>query len=377
MAISGLIRTYGQSTANFEDLENMITLLSPTETPLFALLNREPVESTKHEWIEDTLRGMTSSLAATAVSDTDSTEVTVASGDGALKFNVASNYPTLIRVDEEIMLVTSVSTDTLTVTRAYGGSSVAGHASSAVVEILAELELEGADAKTAFSQTRSRPYNYTQIFSATVLISGTQEAVAKAGTDSEVAYQARRRLQELAIQVERSIISGVRQVGSASAYRTMGGLWTFIDTNKTNASGAAISTSAIDTDLKAVYDQGGNPRLLVCNSSQSTNISRLFKDRIRSEPEGVLGGAQIARILNPVAGEGELAIIVDRWVPQHEYYVLDPEMVSLGVLRTFRTKDIGDTGDAEKKEVIGEYTLVPKAERFHARRYGLSTTVSS
>jgi hypothetical protein len=376
MAISGLIRTYAQTTGSREDLEDIIAMISPTDTPLFTLLNRQEVFNTKHEWMEDALRSMTSTLGAAMGSNRTSVSMTVNTGHGAARFPVTTNYPILVRINEELMLGTARTTNVLTVTRDYNSLNATGaHASGATIEILYDNSIEGADAREAFAQTRTRPYNMLQIFDATVLVSGTQEKMIKAGIAStETDYQVERRLEELKVQVERALLSGTRVDGTATTFRSMGGLFHYISSNKTNRSSAAITAAMVEADARASFDAGGNPGLIICNSFQSEKITQLYTDRIRTEVEEILGGAVIQRIQLPVAGMGELAIIINRWVPQHEYYILDPTKVFIGVYRPFAMTELAKTGDSVKSQVLGEYTCVVKNEAAHARSYALATS---
>jgi len=376
MAISGLTRTYDQSTGSREDLEDIIAMISPTDTPLFALLNRTPVTNSKHEWLEDTLRSMTSTLGAAMGGVRTSVSLTVQTGHGAARFPIAANYPMLLRIGEEMMLGTARTTNVLTVTRDYNSlGATAAHASGVTVEIIADAGLEGADARAAFAQSRTRPYNVTQVFDATIQISGTQEVMNKAGIPgNESDYQATQRLKELKIQIEKSLIMGTRVDGTASTYRSMGGFKHYITTNLTNRSDAAITEAMIEADARACFDAGGSPNMIVCNSFQADRITDIYKDRLRAEVEAVLGGALIERIRMPVAGMGELAIVVNRWVPQHEYYILDGTKLFLGQFRTLFERPMGNTGDANKSQVVGEYTTILKNESAHARSYSLATS---
>jgi len=371
MAIAGLARTYDQSTAAREDLEDTIAMISPTDTPLFALMNRAPVSNIKHEWLEDALRGMNDTLSAAMASDGGS--VTMFVNNGAARWPIASNFPILLRIDEEIMLATARTGSNVTVTRDYNSTGTAAHSSSARVEIISDKGLEGADARSAFAQTRTRPYNASEIFDATIQVSGSEQATILAGiSGTEADYQAEQRLKEMKIQLEKAIITGTLVDGTTTTYRSMGGLWHFISTNKANAVGAAITGDDIEADARACFDAGGNPSVIMCNSYLAERITHIYNDRIRSEPETILGGAQIQRIRLPVAGMGELAIIVNRWCPPYEYYILSMDKIFLGRFRPFFFQDLALTGDAVKSQIIGEYTLIVKNEKAHARRYGLA-----
>jgi len=76
------------------------------------------------------------------------------------------------------MLVTNISTNTLTVVRGYAGTTPENLADNLVINILGNAALEGADMPTARFTSRSRCGNYTQIFTKTVEVSGTDMARA-------------------------------------------------------------------------------------------------------------------------------------------------------------------------------------------------------
>ena len=375
MAISGVIRSYDENAlANREDLADIISSISPSETPLFTMLNRGPQAiSTKHEWLEDGLRGMRDALHHAVSAGTVSGFRVL---NGATRIPCTTNYPVMVRIDEEIILARARTTNFISLmTRGYASTASAAHASLAVVEILADIQGEGSDARTAFAQTKTRPFNYTQTFTQTVFVSGTQNAVVMAGGASEKDYQIGQRYKELAIMVERSLISGIRNVNSTSTnFMSMGGLWYYISTNKTNASSAAISENNIMDDAKACWDAGGRPSVLLCNSTQMQHIIQLYATRVRTEPEAIFGGNSVSKILCPWTADGTLSLILDPWVPQHEYYILDMSKLSLVPLRQFFEEPLAKAGDAEKSQIIGEYTLEVMNETAHARRYGLSVS---
>ena len=375
MAISGVIRSYdNNAVTNREDLANVISMISPTETPFLTMLNRGPkAVNTKHEWGEDALRGMTDTLAAAASTACSNLII----HNAATRVPCSTNYPVLVRIDEEYILATSRTTNYInTFTRGYNSTTTAAHSSSASVEIIGDLDPEGSAARTALAQTKSRAYNYTQVFRDTISVSGTQQAIIEAGiVGSESDYQIAQKYKELAIKVERALISGTRAVNTSSSnFRSMGGLWSFISTNKTNASSAAITEANIMDDAKSCYDAGGRPSILMCNSTQMQKIINLYTSRVRTSVEAIFGGLEITKIACPWTADGTLSLILNPWVPQHEYYVVDMAKCALIPLREFAAVPLAHTGDSDNFEVIGEYTLEVKNETAHARRYGLSTS---
>jgi hypothetical protein len=235
------------------------------------------------------------------------------------------------------------------------------------------MEHEGADGKQAVARARTRPSNYVQTFSRTVEVSGVQEAIKKlGGITSEVDYQIMQAMRQLALELEKTIVMGVKaQVGDgSSSFRTTGGLWSVISTNRTADSGS-IDTDAIETDIRSIWDAGGVPRAIVTSGKLAQDISNLYADRIRTDIQTAVGGVNITSIINPL-GVGPIAIIPHRMVADGEYYMLDTVRVFLGYLRPFLMKNLADDGDADKRWIGGDYTIQLMNEKAHAYRYGFS-----
>ncbi len=371
--ITDLMQSYDQSGVNDYTIAEGVHMISPTDTPLQLLLPKTQVGSVQDEWIEDELTGQKSALAA-AVANTTVTEITVASGDGTDKLPPDVNtYNVVIRVDQEYMLVTAESSDVLTVTRGYGNTTKATHSSGATVHIISQMEHEGANGKHAVARARSRPSNYVQTFSRTVEVSGVQEAIKKlGGITSEVDYQLMQAMRQLALELEKTLIMGVKaQAGDgSSSFRTMGGLWAMINTSRTADSGT-IDTDAIESDIRTIWDEGGVPRAIVTNGKLAQDLANLYSDRIRTDVLTTIGGVNVTSIVNPL-GVGPIAIIPHRMVADGEYFMLDTSRIALGYLRPFFMRDLADDGDADKRWIGGDYTLELMNEKAHAYRYGFS-----
>lgn len=89
----------------------------------------------------------------------------------------------------EVMLVTNVAGVSLTVARGYGATTAESLVNNSVIRILGNASLEGDDAATARFTNRVRKSNYTQIFAATVEVSGSELAVRRVGVKNELNYQ--------------------------------------------------------------------------------------------------------------------------------------------------------------------------------------------
>jgi hypothetical protein len=166
-----------------EDVSDLVSIASPHETPLLDALGdpAHSARSTIHEWLEDALLPNTDAVASVE----SSTAWTVLH---ASRFRVGD----LLRVDgsAEVIAVTAVDEgdSTLTVTRSYGGSTGGTVSAGDTLHILGNAALEGSDADAARFTARSRKSNYTQIFSATVEVSGSELATKQLGVKDELDY---------------------------------------------------------------------------------------------------------------------------------------------------------------------------------------------
>src|SRR5205823_12737721 len=189
--------------------------------------------ATVHEWLEDALLPNSDQINdSTYTNALTDTQFVV---DHADRFRVGDQIK--IELQGEVMLVTGVNTgtNTLTVVRGYGGSTAAALSDNAPLVILGNAALEGDDAATARFTARSRQTNYTQIFTSTVEVSGSELAVRQLGVRDELDYQKVQRTRELLRDLENSVINGrapaANPEGSSTVRRTMRGIRSFISSN--------------------------------------------------------------------------------------------------------------------------------------------------
>jgi hypothetical protein len=181
--------------------------------------------------------------------------------------------------------------------------------------------VEGADASAADLSPTTRIGNYTQIVGKTVQVSGTLEAVDKAGRKSEKAYQLAKASAEIKRDIEAIITANQGQaVGTSnSTARKMGSLLSYIKTNTNKGSGTTagadpttigVSTRTdgttrtfTETMLKdvvaKVFTSGGTPSALFVSPALKQVVSGftgLAANRYNSTPSGqatILAGADL------------------------------------------------------------------------------------
>ena len=102
--------------------------------------------------------------------------------------------------------------------------------------------IEGDDATTDASTATTRLDNQCQISDKVARVTGTQNAVVKAGRRDEMAYQVTKRVKELKRDMESSLLANNAKVaGNDTTARELAGIESWI---VTNSSGGATATAA-------------------------------------------------------------------------------------------------------------------------------------
>ena len=295
-----------------EDLANVIYNISPTETPFMSSIGTGSAGGTKHEW-------QTDSLAAAA----------------------------------------------------------------------ANLVIEGDDSPSRALIATSRLLNYTQISTKPVVVTGTQEVVNKAGVSSEMAYQIAKAGKELKRDMELDMTGKqAAAAGSSGTGRASRAYESWCNTNELHGSGGSTNSAGAVTDgtqrvltesllksnLKACYDQGGNPDLLLVGSFNKQKVSGFTGNSTRMDMAE--DRSLVATIDVYVSDFGEVRVVADRILRSsgRTALVVDTEMWSVAYLRPFGVQDLAKTGDAEKKQLLVEYTLVAKNEAANGKIADLTTS---
>jgi hypothetical protein len=365
-----------------EDVSDLIGVISPYETPLLDALG-DPLreaKSTHHEWLEDELLPNKDAVDdATITNPSTDTSFDVANGG---RFRAGDQIQ--IESSEELMLVTSVSSDTLTVVRGYAGTTAEDVVDEAVVNILGNAALEGGDKPEARFTNRLRVGNYTQIFTAAVEVSGSDLAASHLGLSDEMDYQKQERLRELVRDLENTVINGGKAAsdpkGSSSVRRTMKGLAAHLSSNVFNTgdsgfpSGTGLDEDKINYVLRKIWESSnGSIDLIVVNGFQKRKINGFL-----SALRGYAGADETFKDMVSVyeSDFGVCRIVTSRWVPQDAVLMLDSSRVNVLPLagRSFHFKPLASSGDYECGELIGEYTVELKNEQAHGLIRGLATS---
>jgi hypothetical protein len=323
-----------------EDVSDVISIVSPHETPLLDHLGdpQREATSTIHEWLEDALLPNTDAVDdASLTGPTTLTSFTVENGE---RFRAGDQIR--LAGKAEVMLVTGVSGDDLTVVRQYGGSASASVADNDIIHIIGNAALEGDDAPTARFTARSRKQNYTQIFTASMEVSGSQLAASTIGIADEMDWQKQERLRELLRDLENCVINGIApasaQQGSSTVRRTMNGLRAMIDTNifapgtdpipaGAGAGEDLLSEAVLNAALRAVWEQSsGVIDTIVCNGFQKRRINSFIASAQRFSRRDTTF-KELVQVYE--SDFGVCRVVLSRWVPADTLLLLDSSRLAV------------------------------------------------
>jgi len=323
-----------------------------------------------YEWLEDNYVARTDTLTSSGGLTSDSTTTTCLVTTPKL-YIIGS----VILIDAEYMWVSAISSSTLTLVRARGGTQ-ATHANSATVTIVGTARLEGADASDSPTTESASTSNHSQILFRKVEMSRNHRMFPNYGVSDFWDYQIDKYMDELVIELDQIPYHGNKQAGSSSHAqgRGAGGFEEFISSNTTAAASAQLTRKNIDDNLALAYAAGGSPDLLLCGTWQQRVINSLYENFITTERSERTGGNLITTLDPPIGGMRPIQIVVDRFCPTDSVYLIDRRYCGYITIEPFFFEMLGKTGDADKGELIGEYGFVLAYEDAHAYINGLATS---
>ena len=262
--------------------------------------------------------------------------------------------------------------------RSKATNTLAEWQTDALDAVAANAKIEGDEYAYSAVTPTVRIGNYTQISTKTVIVAGTQQVVNNAGRDSEMAYQLAKSSKALKRDMESALTGKVaKAVGATGTARTLGGYETWTTSNVSrgtgspNGSGAGNGAAPVDagtkrafteTLLKAViqsaYSSGGDPSVLMVGPFNKGVVSGFAG---RTTARQMIDATKIQAAADLYSSDfGDFKVIPNRFSREQTGYVIDPEYWSVAYLRDFKQEEVAKTGDAIKRALLVEYTLIAK-----------------
>lgn len=291
------------------DIPDEVLILDGDQTPLLVMSinakRRRATISPRIEKIEDDLRSLWGYHNAAAI---DSVTTGVLVNDGTL-FAVGDVVAVLQGATsssvDELIRVTAISSNTLTVTRGVGTFKDTISASNAL-RIIGSAYAENAAYGSLRSTNKTTVTSYTQIFREPFGISGTQRATKTFGGPEED-YQERTALLNIKRQIEAAALWGkaTESLASPGTIRTTMGFKGRVTTNVTDVNTTLTLTLMNTFGQTAFRYNYGRPRLFIAAPVYVSAINYFSQNKLLTEVGAKVFGVNIKRLMLP---HGELLL---------------------------------------------------------------------
>lgn len=249
--------------------------------------------------------------------------------------------------------------------------------------------IEGDDATTTAATATVRLGNYTQISDKVPRVTGTQRVVDSAGRGDEFDYQILKAGKELKRDMESALLANnARVAGNDSTARELAGVPAWIATNDNFGAGGASPTgdgtnartdgtqrAFAESDLKSViasvWDQGGEPDMILVGSFNKQAMSAFSGNATRTVDAS---DKRLTTAIDVYVSDfGELMVRPSRFMRSRDCLVLDTSMWAMATLRDFEQNPLAKTGDSDRVQILSEYTLVCRNEKASGGVFDLTT----
>jgi len=231
----------------------------------------------------------------------------------------------------------------------------------------ANAQVEGDDITAAASSHRTRVGNYTQVMWKAYGVTGTQEAVNKAGIKSQIARDMTLAMKEIANDVEYAYVNNASKVaGGAITARELGGVSALVTTNVNGNAGTprGLTETLFNDTIETCWTNGGKPDTSIVSGKNKRNISSTFTGVANSSVNIDASKSTIkAGVTFYESDFGVIKIVASTKMADSDIFFLQTNMFRNAKLRDFKKKELPVSGDRTEQAIIGELTLECLAEK--------------
>lgn len=326
----------------------------------------QPTQDTTHYWNEIALNSGTVTVDGTGYNSA-STSPSLASGHGA-RLRIGALLSNLAggNVSPEVVQVTNVSGDALTVVRAYGGTTAvtATFAANGVLTIIGQPLQEGSDIQNDVTVVPTVNSNFTEIFERSILITRNQMKRPMAAVKDILVQSIHDRTMELKRELESSVIHSraSASAGSDTVYRTFAGLLQLI--TQTTSLGHTFVYADFNSMVKGIVDAGAADDIsrlcFVAPTKVRQYISTFDASNRRLVESDRRAGYYVEQLVS------DLGVVVDVVTSNYlgntapyRSILIDAGRTSLIPFQddTFKLMAAQDWVDGVKRRVLGEWTM--------------------
>ena len=391
-ATTGTAKTYDLTVGVKLDIEDLLYILTPTDCPLQgtyngttnlpptagnnAILSTRDCFAKKVEWDEEELLTPVSAIKAANTFATADTYIVLTAGE---KFRFATGDTAIVgpnaagSIEQVRITGYGSTTDTLTVTRAVGGSAADQYLAGANFVGVGSMLKEGSDPENFRFNALANNYNLTEIFGPWLIqVSRSEETISRKGgyygVPDQFNKQIANKVREIAVAVEQATLYGNRIDDTTNGWRAMGGLAYFITTN-VDTSTTSLTLTTINTQWQNSYTNGGLIDTILVGPNQRRNISQFDAAAIRLERSDAIRGQVVSELDSDF---GTASVVLDRWVLKNYLFGLDRQWIDFANLDPITFEVLSKTGDSIRGQVVGEKSLRCRLQKRHFVMNGLT-----
>lgn len=286
---------------------------------------------------------------------------------------------------EEVLLVTAVSGNDLTVTRGFGGTTAADIASGTVLTIDSVGREENSLAQNDGIFQPDNMENYFQTMDTAVEFSRRALATLQYGNTNDLAFQISERIRQLTIQMDRALVRGRKAVATVGGDQVTftGGLRYFLDqtgAHNVDNSAAALTLDQINDLNQEVVARGGTTNTIAVGLKQARKLSALVAANYSSQrlAEWQADEGSLLRLPSDLPLVGNVnQIVVDTNLSDDELVIFDSGFVNVVPMAAnnasesgaWQTKDATQNGqDGERTRIIGDFAMEVRQSKTHMAR---------
>lgn len=361
--------------SNRTGILSVVTMGSPTQA----------YDGYKMGWLDFRIDATSATLSAASLAA--DTTIDVGAGEGA-KFRAGMTFSAA--GSEEVILVSSVAGDVLTVVRGFGGTTAADIADATVITIDSTSRPENSQAENDGIFQPEKVENYFQTMDTAVEMSRRSLSTMQWGNTNDLQFQVSERIRQLAIQMDRALVRGRKATATIAGeeHTYTGGLRYFTDQAgaiKTDAAAAALSLDLINNINAEIVARGGMADTIAVGIAKARELNALVSANYSSQRladwSNDEGSVTMLPSDIPLLGT-TTTIVVDTNLADDELFIFDKSKIVVTPMMAnnasdsgaWQTKDATQPGqDGERVRVLGDFAMEIRQSKTHmGRLYNLA-----
>ena len=343
---------------------------------------RQAYDGYKMGWLDMRVDATSSTATAPALA----AATTIAVADGA-KFRAGMTASPA--GSDEVVLITAVSGNNLTVVRGFGSTTAADIASGAALTIDSVGREENSTAQNDGIFQPDPLENYFQTMDTAVEFSRRALATLQFGNTNDLTFQLSERIKQLTTQLDRALVRGRKATATVGANTVTytGGLRYFLDQAgaiKVDNSAAALTLDAINALNAGIVARGGTSNSIAVGIKQARKLHALISANYDSQrlADWTADAGSVLRLPSDLPLIGSVTnIVIDTNLNDSELVIFDAGMISVVPMATgnanaagnWRTVDATLPGqDGQRTRIIGDFAMEIRQSKTHmARLYNI------